>query len=212
MLLDSRKQVRITAMYVVGLTGGIGSGKSTVAGLFANLGVHVVDADQSARVVVRRGSPALAAIEQHFGPEIISGDGELDRRAMREKVFNNDAERRWLEALLHPLIFDYTLEKLNSADSEYAILESPLLLETTQKELANRILVIDVPEALQIERALLRDNTTKQQIQAIMAAQFSREQRLQMADDILYNDQSQQELETQVLALHQRYLSYANQS
>lgn len=196
-------------MYVVGLTGGIGSGKSTVARLFARLGVHVVDADQSARAVVQPGSAALEQIEVHFGSEMISSDGQLDRKALRERVFANDSERQWLESLLHPLIFDNTLQQLNSAVSDYVILESPLLLETTQKELVARVLVVDLPENLQLERALSRDDATKQQIQAIMAAQLSRKQRLKMADDVIYNNQSLRELELQVLALHQTYLNYA---
>ncbi len=196
-------------MYVVGLTGGIGSGKSTVARLFAHLGVDVVDADQSARAVVQPGSAALKQIELHFGAEMISSDGHLDRKALRERVFAIDSERQWLESLLHPLIYDNTLQQLNSANSEYAILESPLLLETTQKDLVNRVLIVDLPENIQLERALSRDNTTKQQIQAIMAAQLSRKQRLKMADDVICNDQSLLELEPQVLALHQAYLNYA---
>ena len=198
-------------MYVVGLTGGIGSGKSTVAEIFIRLGVYVVDADQSARAVVQPGSTALEAIAQYFGSDIITSDGHLDRKALRERVFASDTERAWVESLLHPLIFENTLQQLNSANSDYAILESPLLLETSQKDLVDRILVVDLPEEIQLERALSRDNTTKQQIQAIMAAQFSREQRLKMADDVICNDQSLRELEPQVLALHQAYLNYAKQ-
>ncbi len=198
-------------MFLVGITGGIGSGKSTVAKLFSNLGISVIDADQSAREVVKPGCPSLKEIEQHFGTEVILDTGELNRRALRERIFTNNAERQWLESLLHPLIFEYTKLQLANAPSDYAILESPLLLETTQKELVNRVLVVDVPENVQLERALLRDNATKQEIKAIMAAQISRSERLSRADDVILNDNGREDLDSQVLTLHQQYLTYAKQ-
>ncbi len=198
-------------MFLVGITGGIGSGKSTVAKLFSNLGVSVVDADQSAREVVKPGCPSLEEIEQHFGTGVILDSGELNRGALRERIFTNNAERQWLESLLHPLIFEHIKLQLANAPSDYAILESPLLLETTQKELVNRVLVVDVPENVQLERALLRDNATKQEIKAIMAAQISRSERLSRADDVILNDKGRADLDSQVLALHQQYLTYAKQ-
>ena len=198
-------------MFLVGITGGIGSGKSTVAKLFSNLGVSVVDADQSAREVVKPGCPSLEEIEQHFGTGVILDSGELNRGALRERIFTNNAERQWLESLLHPLIFEHIKLQLANAPSDYAILESPLLLETTQKELVNRVLVVDVPENVQLERALLRDNATKQEIKAIMAAQISRNERLSRADDVILNNKGRADLDSQVLALHQQYLTYAKQ-
>lgn len=198
-------------MYVVGLTGGIGSGKSTVAKIFADLGIILVDADQSSRVVVEPGSPALEKIIEHFGREVILPNGHLNRKALRTKVFSHQQELKWLETLLHPLIRQHIEQQLQSAESTYVILESPLLLETNQHKLTDRILVIDVPEDIQLQRALLRDNSCEKEIRSIMSAQSSRQVRLAMADDIIINDQDLENLKRRVLTLHQQYLKLAKE-
>ena len=192
-----------------GLTGGIGSGKSTVAEMFRKLGADVVDADELARRVVEPGRPALVAIEKHFGSEVIAADGSLDRAALRKLVFEDEAERRWLEMLTHPLIHEYIGEQLAAARSAYAILAHPLLIETSQTRNCNRILVIDVPEELQLERTMARDDNPEAQVRAIMAAQASREERLAAADDVILNDQGLTHLDAEVARLHQFYLDQA---
>ena len=196
--------------YIVGLTGGIGSGKSAVAERFRQLGITVVDADVCARIVVEIGKPALQAIAEHFGNEILQADGTLNRAALRQKVFADEAERKWLEALLHPLIFEELWAQLQSAPSPYAILESPLLIEAGQHAICQRTLVVDAPEALQLARAMSRDNNSAEQVKAIMATQATREQRLAKADDVVTNDSDLAHLHQQIDALHQRYLLVAN--
>ena len=196
-------------MLIVGLTGGIGSGKSAVAAQFRSLGIKVVDADIAARKVVEKGSSALAEISQHFGAELIQADGTLDRAALREQVFNNDLERRWLEQLLHPRIRDWIAAELASATSPYAILESPLLFESNQHTMIARALLVDVPEALQLQRAAARDGNSKAQIEAIMAAQMPRSERQKRADDCIDNSGSLEDLEKPVLRLHTTYLELA---
>ena len=198
-------------MYVVGLTGGIGSGKTAVSDRFASLGVTVVDADLASRVVVEPGRPALSAIAEHFGPQLINAQGELDRAQLRAKVFADESERKWLEALLHPLIAEEIQHGLASADSAYAILVSPLLLETAQHQLVDRVLVVDAPVELQVARTMERDQNDEAQVRAIIAAQTSRDARRGGADDILVNDGTRSALQAQVDALHQRYLDLAAQ-
>ena len=193
--------------YTVALTGGIGSGKSAAAEHFAALGVHVVDADHAARWVVEPGRPALAKIAEHFGDAVLQADGQLDRSALRSLIFSDPELRRWLEALLHPLIREEIALNLAQAKSPYAILVSPLLIESGQYATTQRVLVIDAPQALQIERTLLRDNTSEQQVQAILKAQASREERLSHADDILVNDSDLKTLQTEVERLHHFYLT-----
>lgn len=194
------------ASLIIGLTGGIGSGKSAVAEQFRELGIEVVDADQASRQVVQPGSPALAKIAEHFGAEVLLSSGELNRPALRKIVFDNENERRWLEQLLHPLINRWIQDRLAAATSPYAILESPLLLEGKQREMVARVMVVDVPEALQIERASRRDANSEDQIKAIIASQMPRQQRLAKADDIIDNSGSLDNLREQVAALHQQYL------
>lgn len=195
-------------MVVVGLTGGIGSGKSTVARLFGNLGVHWVDADDVAREVVEPGTPALARIAEHFGTGILLPEGSLDRAGLRQIVFNDPSERAWLESLLHPIIRDELIRQLRPADYElpYTLLVSPLLLETDQHNLVNRIVVVDVPVSVQIERTMARDANARDQVERIIAAQISREKRLERADDVIDNDRPMNEVERQVLDLHNRFL------
>ena len=193
--------------WILGLTGGIGSGKSAAAEHFAALGVHVVDADHAARWVVEPGRPALAKIAEHFGDAVLHADGQLDRSALLSLIFSDPELRRWLEALLHPLIREEIALNLAQAKSPYAILVSPLLIESGQYATTQRVLVIDAPQALQIERTLLRDNTSEQQVQAILKAQASREERLSHADDILVNDSDLKTLQTEVERLHHFYLT-----
>lgn len=194
---------------VIGVTGGIGSGKSAATDAFAALGVDVVDADVVSRQVVLPGSDALASISEHFGEQILQADGSLDRKALRARIFSDPQEKQWLESLLHPLIRHQTEARLLQGSSAYVILSSPLLLETDQHKLVDRVLLIDVPEQLQIERTRKRDQTTTAAVQAIMAAQLDRQQRLQRADDVILNDQDLDQLRARVLEAHQRYESLA---
>ncbi|AWF82362.1 dephospho-CoA kinase [Microbulbifer sp. A4B17] len=196
-------------MFTVGLTGGIGSGKSAAAGYFRDLGIHVVDADWAARVVVQPGKPALEQIAQHFGAGALLESGELDRSKLRTLIFDNPSERQWLESLLHPLIRKEITSSLNGSQGPYAILESPLLIESGQYELVNRVCVVDLPEALQLERASARDNSQQEQIRKIMATQLTRQQRLERADDVLDNTTDLAILRGQVEQLHQKYLQIA---
>lgn len=197
----------MTTPWILGLTGGIGSGKSAVAQHFIKLGVHCVDADHAARWVVEPGKPALAAITEHFGPQVLQANGELDRAALRALIFQAPEERRWLEALLHPLIGAEIMTSLASAQSPYAILESPLLIESGQHKLTQRVLVVDAPEQLQVQRTMLRDQASAEQVQAILKAQALREERLKHADDVLLNDRDLPWLQSEVERLHRFYLT-----
>lgn len=190
------------APLIVGLTGGIGSGKSTVAAAFRQLGITCVDADQIAREVVKPGTPALQQITAHFGGTILHSDNSLNRAALRKIVFGNPAEKNWLESLLHPLIRKTILDRLKSADSPYVILESPLLLETDQHQLCAKIIVVDVPQTVQIERASARDENSSAQIQQIIDAQMPRSERLQRADFVFDNTQALDSIALRVEELH----------
>lgn len=199
-------------MYVVAITGGIGSGKTTVANQFAELGIEVVDADVIAREVVEPGTPALAAIATHFGPEVITPDGQLDRRRLRERVFTDPQAKGWLNARLHPLIRTEMQRQCAAARSPYCLLVVPLLVENRLTALANRVLVIDVDEATQIERTCRRDGVSHEEAQAILAAQASRAERLAAADDVLDNQNGTPEaIKSRILALHETYLAFASQ-
>lgn len=193
--------------WILGLTGGIGSGKSAVVEQFGRLGVHWVDADHAARWVVEPGKPALARIAEHFGDAVLAPTGELDRAALRARVFENVDERKWLEQLLHPLIRQEIAEHLSRAQSPYAILVSPLLIEAGQYRQTDRVLVVDVPESLQLQRAMRRDQSSEAQIRAILKVQASREERLRHADDVLVNDRDRAWLEAEVRRLHDFYLT-----
>lgn len=193
--------------WVLGLTGGIGSGKSAVVEEFGRLGVHWVDADHAARWVVEPGRPALASIVERFGETVLAQDGSLDRAALRGLVFRDAAQRKWLEELLHPLIRQEIAEHLARATSPYAIMVSPLLVESGQYRQVDRVLVVDVPEALQVERATRRDQSSEAQIRAILEAQASREERLRHADDVLINDRDRAWLRQEVERLHNFYLT-----
>ena len=196
-------------MFVVGLTGGIGSGKTAASDYLASLGITVVDADLASRVIVEPGQPTLAAIEAHFGAEVIAADGTLDRRALRERVFADPEQRKALEAITHPAIGAEIMRQLQASHSPYTVLVSPLLLETSQHRMAQRILLIDVPEALQVARTTSRDEVPAAQVEAIMAAQMPREEKRARADDIVVNDGDLSHLQAQLDTLHARYLVMA---
>jgi dephospho-CoA kinase len=194
---------------IVGVTGGIGSGKSAVTRHFEKLGITVVDADLAARVIVEAGRPALAAIAQHFGDDILQSDRELDRAALRQKVFAHESERLWLEQLTHPLIGEEILAQIEASKSPYTILSSPLLLETTQRALTHSVVVVDVPEEIQLSRTMVRDSNDEAQVKRIMAAQMSRENRLAGADIVIDNSRSLEELAGRVEELHLNFLQKA---
>lgn len=193
--------------WVLGLTGGIGSGKSAAAACFAGHGIAVVDADVVARQVVEPEGSALGEIARRFGSQVLTPAGVLDRAALRAIIFADEAARRWLEGLLHPLIRAEIRKQLARAASPYAILVSPLLIETSQAPLVQRILVIDVPEALQLARTVSRDGVDEAQVRAILAAQASREARLSRADDVILNDRDPAWLAAEVERLHRYYLT-----
>lgn len=195
-------------MFMIGLTGGIGSGKSTVARLFEQFGIICIDADLIARKIVEVGQPALTALSNHFGEQVLYSDGSLNREKLRKIIFDNHDERLWVNQLLHPVIRQTMIEKALKATSPYVILMIPLLFENSLETLVSRVLVIDTDEQTQIMRASLRDNTSEQHIQSIISAQISREERNNRAHDIIQNTAttSYLELEQQVSILHQNYL------
>ena len=192
--------------YVVGLTGGIGSGKSAAAQIFRTCGVEVIDADSLAREVVEPGQPALSDIAAYFGSELLTAEGHLDRAALRKIVFSNSEQKSWLENLLHPLIAKLLQRRLNATKSPYAILESPLLLETEQYKLVDRVIVIDVNEEIQIARSVRRDGSDEAVIRSIIASQIDRSKRIQHADDLVSNEEGLEQLREKVEALHSKYL------
>ena len=193
----------------IGLTGGIASGKSTVADMFADLGVPVIDTDVIARDVVRPGQPALKEIREAFGAGVIAADGTLDRSAMRAIVFGDDAARRRLEAILHPKIREITIEQAETAGGAYQVIVVPLLVESSLRAFVDRVLVVDCDEEIQVVRLLERDTESEQQARKILAAQSTRDERLAIADDVIENEGSLEDTREQVLALHRSYLREA---
>ena len=194
-------------MLVVGLTGGIGSGKSTVANLFAEHGAPIIDTDQVARELTYPGEPALTEIITHFGKRLLQEDGTLNRAMLRELIFSDEKQRAWLENLLHPLIRKKTQEKVQSFSAPYCIIVIPLLIETGPYPFINRILVVDAPEAMRIQRIQQRDKTSVTSIDAIFKAQTNVEKRFAAAQDIIFNQGSLESLREQVEKLHQLYMS-----
>ena len=192
---------------IIGLTGGIGSGKTAVSDTFKSLGIDIVDADVSSRLVVEKGQPALDEIQAHFGDGILDSENNLDRAKLREIIFKNPQERVWLEKLLHPKIAKHIKDQLENSDSPYCILVSPLLLETEQKSYCSFVLVVDVPEESQVARTAKRDGVSEEQVKNIISAQIDREKRLKQADEIIINDGSMEELKEKVVVLHTKYLS-----
>jgi len=197
-------------VYRIGLTGGIASGKSTVANLFAALGITIVDTDLLAREVVAPGSALLPRIAEHFGADVLQKDGSLDRAALRSRVFENPAERQWLERLTHPAIRELTDKRCESATSDYVIVAIPLLVETAGAERFDRVLVVDCSPEIQLARLQARDGTTRAEAQRMLAAQATREQRLAVADDVITNDGDLAALREQVEKLHRQYLKLAS--
>ncbi|WP_234418492.1 dephospho-CoA kinase [Dongshaea marina] len=199
-------------MFIIGLTGGIGSGKTTVANFFAELGILCIDSDQIAREVVEPGTPALAEISTHFGPEVLEGES-LNRRALRQKIFDEPQQKLWLEQLLHPLILQRMLELTDKALSPYCIWGVPLLFEQGWEKEVDRTLAIDVSEPVQIERACARDASSESQIRQIVASQLSREQRRQKADDLIDNDRTTlAQLKQKIIQLDHNYRELAQRS
>ena len=199
-------------MFVVGITGGIGSGKSAVTDHLETLGITVVDADKVARVVVEPGTSGLAAITEHFGTDVLLANGGLDRAALRKIVFDNHNERKVLEEITHPRIRDEIIRQLSEASSPYVVLSSPLLLESGQNTLADYVVVVDVPEEVQLKRTMARDDNSEALVQQIMAAQLDRQTRLSRADASIMNDTSLKELYERVEALHEELLLKATTS
>ncbi|TCB82154.1 dephospho-CoA kinase [Acinetobacter sp. ANC 4173] len=197
--------------FILGLTGGIGSGKSAASHWFETQGIQVVDADIVAREVVEPNQPALYAIQAAFGDWVLDKTGTLNRKALREHIFQHADARKVLEGITHPAIRQSILQQLQNATSPYVILVSPLLLETNQHELTDRVLLIDASEDLQIERASQRDRQSIQQIQQIIQAQMPRKKKQQLAHDIVLNDGHLNHLYAHLEPLHQNYLSMAQQ-
>jgi dephospho-CoA kinase len=203
--------------YVIGISGGIGSGKTTVTDMFAKHGIDVIDADVIAREVVEPGSPALKAIVDKFGQSVLnhsggSSLGTLDRAKLRTLVFNDNETKSWLNQLLHPAIMQQMLLQTQQAKSAYCLLSVPLLVENKLYEQVDRVVIVDVDEQIQLQRTLVRDKTNEQQIRAIMRAQVTRQQRLAVADDIIDNNGKVGDLAKQITQLHKKYLQMAQQS
>lgn len=196
------------SQYVVGLTGGIGSGKSTVADLFVEQGAGLVDTDAIARELTLAGGAAMPALTAEFGPEILTTDGALDRVAMRQLAFADPSARSRLEGILHPLIRRISAERCQAATEPYVILAVPLLVESgNYRQRCDRILVVDCPESLQIERVMARNGLSAEEVKAIMAAQATRQQRLAVADDVVVNDADRAKIGEQVKMHHAKYLA-----
>ena len=193
----------------IGLTGGIASGKSTVADLFAELGAAIIDTDVIAREVVAPGQPALDEIAAEFGAEVIDADGGLDRAALRAVVFSDESARKRLEAITHPRIGVETQRQSEAADGKYQLIVVPLLVNSALRSFVHRILVVDCEEDTQISRLVARDGGSEEQARRILAAQASRTERLEIADDVIHNDGDVSELRQQVVALHEIYLTLA---
>lgn len=193
----------------VGLTGGIGSGKSTVARLFADKDVPVIDADIITRKLVEPGEAALNEISETLGKEFIAEDGRLDRARLREAIFENEATRKQLEEILHPRVAEVIAREVASVESSYCIIVIPLLFEAGQEFLVDRVLVVDTPEALQISRVVARDHTAADKVRQIIAKQLDRKSRLARADDVIVNDGDKTALEDQTKRLHEHYLQMA---
>lgn len=193
--------------FIVGLTGGIGCGKSSASQLFSEFGIDIIDTDVIARQLTQPGGQAISSIRDFFGNAFLTADGALDREKMRNLVFSNSSARYQLEKILHPLILQEAIAQIEHSHSPYAILVVPLLLETNDyNPIVQRILVIDCEEQIQISRTMARSQLSEQQVKAIMAQQISRKSRLQRADDVILNDRDTESLKAQVIQLHHQYL------
>ncbi len=193
---------------VIGLTGGIGCGKTTISNHFQSLGAKIVDADIIARQVVAPGMPALSAIAEYFGKEYLLDNGQLNRSLLRSRIFTNTDDKQWLNELLHPLIRTEVISQTHAADSPYCLLVAPLLIENNLLPLVNRVLVVDVSEATQLTRTLQRDTSSAEEIKAIIASQTTRENRLKIADDVINNDKpGLTAVQAMVVSLDKKYLA-----
>jgi len=202
----------VSPAYPIGLTGGIGSGKSTVANLFAARGVTLIDADEIAHLITAPGGMAIGSIRQEFGTQALTPEGAMDRDKMRALVFSDDTAKARLEAILHPMIRDESKRRFAEATSPYVLLVIPLLFESGNwKKRTRRTLLVDCPEHLQIERVMRRSGISEEQVRAIMGKQMSRAERLALADDVIDNSGDGSELPRAVDDLHQRYLTMAEQ-
>tara|TARA_Y100000590_G_scaffold465767_1_gene639002 strand:- start:5004 stop:5597 length:594 start_codon:yes stop_codon:yes gene_type:complete len=193
-------------MLIIGLTGGIGSGKSVASDKFASLGITVVDADEASRTVVEPGKPALKEIEDHFGTEVIEKNRTLNRAKLREIIASDVNERKWLESVLHPRIGEQIAKEISESKSPYTLFVAPLLLETNSQEMCSRVIVVDVPKEVQVKRTAQRDQVSSGQVEKLVSAQMKREARLERADDVLSNTGTIEELEQKVEELHKKYL------
>ena len=193
-------------MLIIGLTGGIGSGKSVASDKFKSLGITIVDADVASRTVVAPGKPALKEIEDHFGSGIITAEGKLDRNNLREIIATDPEERKWLESVTHPKIGEQITKEISESTSVYTLFVAPLLLETNSQEMCSRVVVVDVPKDVQIRRTAKRDKVSPNQVEQMVAAQMEREKRLEKADDVLLNSGTIEDLEKQVEELHKKYI------
>ena len=193
-------------MLIIGLTGGIGSGKSVASDKFKSLGITIVDADVASRTVVEPGKPALKEIEDHFGSGIITAEGKLDRNNLREIIATDPEERKWLESVTHPKIGEQITKEISESTSVYTLFVAPLLLETNSQEMCSRVVVVDVPKDVQIRRTAKRDKVSPNQVEQMVAAQMKREKRLEKADDVLLNNGTIEDLEKQVEELHKKYI------
>jgi len=193
----------------VGVTGGIGSGKTALTDWLSEQGIVIVDADRVAREVVQPGTPALKAIIDAFGEQYLTQDGNLDRAAMRQLVFGDEEKRLLLESITHPQIREALLDQLQRADSAYVVLSSPLLLESGQSEMVDVSVVVDVPEEMQIQRTMARDANDKALVEKIMAAQMRRQKRLQLADIVVDNSGDLSALHDRAALLHETLLNRA---
>ena len=191
---------------IIGLTGGIGSGKSAVANFFQDEGITVIDADELAREVIDKNSPGYKSIVDYFGSKIIDSNGLIDRAFLRKEAFDDDKKKKVLESIIHPLVKDLMTKRIATSNSVYSIIMVPLIFETNSMSNYNRILVIDCDPKIQLERATLRDNNSNEQIQKIIDSQCSREERLSIANDVIPNNDSLDDLRTRSLTMHKFYL------
>ena len=191
---------------IVGLTGGIGSGKSAAANFFQNEGITVIDADDLSREVIEQNTPGFEKIVDCFGSAIIDSDGSINRAFLRQEVFDDEKKKKLLESIIHPLVRDLMIEKIAASQSPYSIIMVPLIFETNSMKNYNRILVIDCDPIVQLERAMLRDKNSKIQIQKIIDSQCSREERISIANDVIPNNDSLENLKIRSIAMHKFYL------
>ena len=191
---------------IIGLTGGIGSGKSAAANFFQDEGINVIDADNLAREVIAQNTPGFKSVVDYFGSNIIDVDGSINRSQLRKEIFDNEQKKKVLESITHPLVRNLMTERIETSKSPYSIIMVPLIFETKSMGAYNRILVIDCDPELQLKRATLRDNNSKEQIQKILDSQCSREERLSIANDVIPNNDSFDDLKTRSLSMHKFYL------